>query len=158
MVCMVIYRTRVNGHNLCHCYHTIYYVMPNRPYHMPCHTPPDNNTYYATPHHANTYTMRCSQGHTMPCPPDHTIYLAMSARSYSISCQAHQAIDIHVIPPGHIIYHPIPRQAIPYTMPARPYHTINPAMPGRPYHAMPGRPYHTPCHARQAILYTMLCR
>ena len=83
-------------------------------------------------------------------------------------------------------YNNIPRQAIPYTMrcsqachahqaivytiPCPPGHTICHAMPTRPchvlyqapclacqaitiYHVMPARPYHIHCDARQAILY-----
>ena len=42
-------------------------------------------------------------------------------------------------PPGHTIYHAMPRQSITYTMPWLPGHTI--------YLTMPARSYHIPCHA-----------
>ena len=45
--------------------HTIYHVMPARPYHISCHV---------------LQAVPC----TMPCPADHTIYHVMSARPYHI--------------------------------------------------------------------------
>ena len=64
------------------------------------------------------------------------------------------------------IYHDIPHQALSYTMPCPSTHTTYHAIP---LHAMPcharqaisytmpylARPYHMPCHAQQAISYTM---
>ena len=71
--------------------------------------------------------------------------------------------EIHV---GISTYHAITRQALSYTMPCPPGHTIYHATsPGHTiYHVMPARrytmpylarPYHMACHARQAISYTM---
>ena len=75
----------------------------------------------------------------MPCPPDNSIYHAMSARPYHI--------------PGHA------GKAVPYIChPARPNHIPSHTSPGNTiYHAMPTRPYHISCHALQAIPYTMPC-
>ena len=128
--------------------HTIYHAMLGRQYHIPCQTSPGHTMpcpqghtiYRAIPHQAIRYTMSCLTGRTiyhaishrpitytipqfarpihipcgaqqaMPCPLDHTIYNAIPARPY----------HVHYIPPGHAIYHPIPRQVIPYTMPCPP--------------------------------------
>ena len=80
----------------------------------------------------------------MPCPPGHTIYMSScQATPYAIPYLARQ---YHVIParPEHITCHA--RQAIPYTMPCTPGHTINHAITCQ---AIP--------YASQAIPYTMLC-
>ena len=86
-------------------------------------------------------------------------------RPYHIPCDARQAIAYTMPrPPGHTIY---------YAVHTRPYHTVRPcnipcyASPDHTYiilcplghticHAMPTRPYHIPCHARQAIPYTIV--
>ena len=81
--------------------------------------------------------------------------MPLPARPYHILCYTHQAIPYtmpcppgHTICPwGHNIYH---------AMLARPYHTSCYVYPGYTiYHAMSSQSI--PCHARQAIRYTMPC-
>ena len=104
--------------------------------------------------------MPCLPGHriyameyTMLFPPGHTTYHAMPARPEHITSNARQAIP-YTMPctPRHTINHAITRQeipyasqAIPYTMPCWPVHTICPSGHNI-YHAMPIRPFHISCH------------
>ena len=99
--------------------HTLYHIMPARPYRMPCHA-----------HQAIPYTMLCPPGYTiyhcqaipytMPCSPGHIVSHAMPTRPYHIPCHAS---------PDHKLY----------TMPWLPDHTI--------YLTLSARSYHIPCHA-----------
>ena len=122
--------------------HTIYHVMPYtmpclaRPYPIPCyarHMPCLPGPYHipchacqAIPCIVRPYSIQCHARQAipfpMPCPPGHTIYHAIPARTYHIPCHAS---------PGHNIYH---------FMPTRPYHI--------PYHAHQVMPYTMPCHGQ----------
>ena len=73
----------------------------------------------------------------MSCPTGHTLYHAIPYQTITYT-MLHLARPIHIPCDAH--------QAIQYTMPCPPDHTI--------YHVMPARPYRIPCHARQAIAYT----
>ena len=85
----------------------------------------------------------------MRCPPGHTKYHAMPARPY-YTMRYPQGHTISS-PPGNTIHHAMPARLFFYHIPchASSGHTI--------YYAMPARPYLFPCHARQAIPYTMPC-
>ena len=123
-------------------------------------------TYLAKPYHIQC-DARQAIAYTMPWPPGHTIYHAVPTRPYHTPChcQAMQYTMLCLASPYPIPYYA--RQAIPYTMPCPPGHTIYHAMPVRLYHialsghtiyyAIPARPYLYPCHARQTIPYTMPC-
>ena len=80
----------------------------------------------------------------------------MPARPYHISCHVYL---------GYTIYHSMPSQAIPYTMPCPPGTTIYNAMSARPcppghtvYPAIPSRPYHIPCPADHPIYHVIPAR
>ena len=87
-----------------------------------CEQDPGHTIYHAISHQTIAYTMpylarpvyiRCDAlkaiPFTMPCPPDHIIYLAMPFRPYHISRHARQIIPYtcHTARPHHIP--PIPR-------------------------------------------------
>ena len=123
-------------HTVCPSGHNIYHAMPTRPYHISCHVYPGNTVYHAITRQAASYASQAIP-YTMPCPPVHTvcpsghnICHAMPTRPYHISCHVY---------PGNTVYHAMPSQAIPNTMPYPPGHTIN--------NATSARPYHIPCHA-----------
>ena len=131
--------------------HTIYHATSARPYHIPCDARQAiPNTMPWPPGHT-IYIMSCPPGHTItiPCPPYHTIYHAVSARPLNILCQT-QCLACQAI----FIYH---------AMPVRPYHIPMRCPPGHtiPCDAHKAIPYHMPgctiipCDACQAILYTM---
>ena len=95
----------------------------------------------------------CNIGHTkyhMRCPPGLTIYHAMPIIPYRIPCHARQVMPYTMpCPPGH-----------PYTMPCivRPCHIpCYTSLDHTLYQVMPARLYLMPCHAHQAIPYTMPC-
>ena len=118
------------------------------------------STYHDIPRQAIPYIMRY--------PPGHTIYQAMAARPYHISCRTHQAIPYSILcPRSHTIYHVMPARpyhilcqapciacqaiTIHHAMPAKPYHIPSDARKAILYHAMPSEPHHIPCQAHQAI-------
>ena len=119
--------------------------MSTRPYHITCYG-----------HHTTPYTMPCPLDYTMPCPPDHTIY--MSSRQATPYTSPGNTV-YHAIPasPYHISCHAF--QAIPYTMPCPLDHTIYMLSRQATPYTIPflDRQYHIPCYARQAIPYILPC-
>ena len=108
--------------------------MPGRTYTIPCQTSSGHTIYHAMP--TRLYHIRCH------ISPGHTILYVMVDRPYHVI--PYQTITFttpYLVRPIHIPCDAL--QAIPFTMPCQPDHTI--------YHAIPARPYHIPCHARQAI-------
>ena len=140
------------GHTICHAISArLYHVIPTRPYHMlrhihqaipntmpcppgytiiPCYASPGHTIYYAMPAwpYLFPYHVRQDIPYTMPCPSGHTTYHAMPTRPYHIPYHTSQDwyhiyhISCHASP-GHNIYHAMP-QAIPYTLPCPPGHTV----------------------------------
>ena len=128
-------------HIPCHARQAIPYTMSC---HILCHASPDHTLYHVMPaicHACQAHTIY----HAMPArlyhaSSGHTLYNAMPVRPYLFPCHAHQAIP-YTMPfqPEHTIYHAMPRQAITYTISCQPDHTI--------YLTMPTRSCHIPCHA-----------
>ena len=119
------------------------------------------STYHAIPRQILSYTMPCPPGHTIyhVTSPCHTIYHAMLARRYHITCH---------ISLGHTICYNMPGRPYPIPCQTLPGHTINHAMPTRPYHilcrtspdhmiyyAIPE--HYLPCYTCQTTPYIMPC-
>ena len=138
--------------------HPKYHAMPTRPYHKQCHA------CQAIPCYA------CQAiPYILPCSPGHTIYHAMPGRPYHLPWSVHVA-EWLVLPTsdhgvagsnpagGEILPKP-KRRFIAQSLSCSPFHHLEMTeilLKGRKTLTHPS--IHLPCHARQAVPYTMPCR